>query len=160
MRITCPYLGPHQHLQAFRTLDACCTLRTCMPCNTTQIHALKTVFLNKPRVIEWLQCEALLFAPAAENLQLTAELARAQAYIDRDERSALLGDVDGLRREVLRLQGTVERLSSAPQVAAFTTVKCRNSNKGPGFCLFCPKVTKCMAGWLPLTAPRLQARLY
>jgi hypothetical protein len=54
--------------------------------------------------------------PAAENLQLTAELARAQAYIDRDERAALLGDVDGLRREVLRLQGTVERLSSAPQV--------------------------------------------
>ena len=59
-------------------------------------------------------------APAAENLQLTAELARAQAYIDRDERSALLGDVDGLRREVLRLQGTVERLSSAPQVGGCT----------------------------------------
>ena len=70
----------------------------------------------------WPRYEAQLVVPAAENLQLTAELARAQAYIDRGEREALLGDVDGLRREVLRLQGTVERLSSAPQVPAPTPV--------------------------------------
>lgn len=49
-------------------------------------------------------------------MQLTAELARYQAYVDRNEREALLSDVDGLRSEVLRLQDTVERLSAAPQV--------------------------------------------
>lgn len=36
--------------------------------------------------------------------------------MDRNEREALLGDVDGLRGEVLRLQDTVERLAAAPQV--------------------------------------------
>lgn len=58
----------------------------------------------------------LLFPCAAENVQLTAELARYQAYVDRNERESLLTDVDGLRAEVLRLQETVERLSAAPQV--------------------------------------------
>ncbi len=58
---------------------------------------------------------------AAENVALTAELARYQQYVDRSEREALLGDVEALRGEVLRLQDSVGRLSAAPQVSAMST---------------------------------------
>ena len=55
-------------------------------------------------------------ATAAENVALTAELARYQQYVDRGEREALLSDVEALRAETLRLSDTVQRLSAVPQV--------------------------------------------
>ena len=54
--------------------------------------------------------------PAAENAGLTAELARMKGYVEGGERTALLGEVDALRAELLRLDESVKKLSTTPEV--------------------------------------------